>query len=911
MVTFRKLFIALFGFKNNMARCFVWVLFFLVLAGAGHAAANFSNKVSYYYTFNDTNISSSQAYDVTGNGNHSNYSNTQTLTGIAGITGQAFKLIKNSANITQNFSNITVPLITLNTAKPNDTTLAFWMVPNASAAKMIFGFEGSTDHYIYYSNFNTIQLHGSAPATGVNFDISGHPLTNNSYHLIMITFDWYAANSSIMTRLYVDCNESASASNNIGAAIYLNQFGHRTTETTYTFDGRVDNLGLWTEFLGNGTPGWCSEMLAAGHNGTELFPAGASAPTSFFEVSAQDDFNSSALTNFTANVSNASDAFFFSTTNGTIVTNITAGSGVFNVSVGSNESGGYYVEVNLNHDSSANLISAMSKLFRYFDANFSGNVSYGGINYVRTLHYQVNYTCPDWASANITTYINGSVYSSSAAVCNNVTAISNFSYLHGSELQFDLSVYFNASYLPSVNSDQSANSSFFADLVNPEVDVLNISAPEGFINASGNVSLNCVDSVFPNLTYNMTFNSADIFYDNLLNNTLQVNSTDFQDGTNTLVGVCADPFNSTSASTSLDVYVKVLALIDERDNVAFDVANISRARVYYDDNSSYYQFGGSNGSSTNFTSSTNAKLRFELLYSSGTIVTRYVDVSLNDGSDLRVCANKEGVTHYEQLIISASQRPAVLKNVFSDCLVAADYTRFAYQDAFVLKAFTIASLYYLYTYESGQQAILASLDGSISAYVNLDTIEFASEQTSVNILADSLSFQDVGNSTVQIYYLNIRNDSTALTVVIERMDTATTVLNTSSFSDPNEFIILFDYSTLAPAVNSSTLFKITLYKTADYGSSSFSRYFNPKGKSGIMNAKLAFVLSFLLTFFGLTFTISRSTFSWFGLFVLLIAMVILGFAVATWYTTVLMVLEAILLIYIGVLMWNQNYPTVT
>lgn len=357
---------------------------------------------------------------------------------------------------------------------------------------------------------------------------------------------------------------------------------------------------------------------------------------------------------------------------------------------------------------------------------------------------------------------------------------------------------------------------------------------------------------------------------------------------------------------NLDLLLTII-LIDEVDNTEFDLNQTTSARVYWDENRSYFDFKNANVTTYNSTNVTQDKLRFEFKYSDGTIITRWIDTTLIDGTNLRVCVNKEGVTHYEQLIISASQKRVVLKNLFSDCLIAADYTRFAYQDAYLLKAYTIDSLYYLYTYDEGQQVYLASVDGSVSAYINVDTLEFQQEGYNIDILSEALSFQKTDNTTIQIYYNNLKEDNTALDLAITRMDTSTEVFTTSDFTDPNEFTLYFNFATLD--VNESTLFLLELDKTTADGTTTLRRYFNTGASTGVISSGFALVISILSIVFGLTFAAARITFSFFGMFATMAAIGVCALSVAAWYITFLQVINVIILVYIITVMVTKNTAT--
>jgi len=451
---------------------------------------------------------------------------------------------------------------------------------------------------------------------------------------------------------------------------------------------------------------------------------------------------------------------------------------------------------------------------------------------------------------------------------------------------------------------------FISDLYNPVIEELRLNFTQGFIGSPVNLTLNCTDTIMTNFSYNLTFNNVTLFYGNLSNGTLQRNETASVDGTNILEGTCSDLFGTTYSNTTPTVYAKLLYLINERTGAALDLDNLSSAIAYYDDNSTAFDFKTANQTSINYTSLLHDKLRIALAYADGTIITRYVDVSLFTG-DIRICGNLDDVTHYEQLITAASQKEAILKSVYADCVVAADTTRFAYQDGYVLKAYTIDTMYYLYTYDSdGNQIVLASVDGSIQTYMDLDTIEFTQEGYSIKITKDALSFKKVGATTVQIYYDNIADDNTALSINITRMDTNTVLYTSDTFADKNTVTILFDYSTLSNITN-STLFRIDVGATSPSGYEHIRKFFNTFAKTGVIAAGLALIISFILLFGGLTFTITRATFSWFGIIIILGAIGVLTFAVSAWYITFLMAIEIIALVYVVLVMINQTYPTVS
>jgi len=449
----------------------------------------------------------------------------------------------------------------------------------------------------------------------------------------------------------------------------------------------------------------------------------------------------------------------------------------------------------------------------------------------------------------------------------------------------------------------------------PPTIAVNFTMPSEFNNDTVTVNMLCLHPFAKFIDYNLTFQDVKLYTGNTTNGTQITNTTQANDSVNYAYGNCWTEYGQAEYNYTGVVYSKNFCLIDERNNSLFDVTNLTNAILYYDDNSTAWDFKlNGNTSCTNFTGIQQDKLRLMLEYADGGIVTRYIDISLfNDTSNVRLCANYEGVTHYEQLILASTERRVIMKNIYSDCIVAGDYTRFAYQDAYLLKAYTIDSMYYLYTYDdNNRQTILASVDGSIATYINIDTLEFKRDGFRTNILQQSLAFQKTGSQEVTIYYQNLEESNDDINISIKNMDTNELVFAADSddIEDYNEFTVLFNYATLSNVTN-TTLFQINV-DTLNAGTwNTFKRYFTINGQSGIYAAGLGLVVAILLTIFGMTLTVSRLAFSWFGIFMLLGAIGFLSFAVQTWYITFLMAIEFILLVYSIIVMVNQNYPTVS
>jgi hypothetical protein len=684
------------------------------------------------------------------------------------------------------------------------------------------------------------------------------------------------------------------------------------------FDGILDEMYIWHNITGlDGGVLTADNISTLYDGGTGLFynqtdfGGGASPPpdpNTYFKIEAQDVTNGTTIYNFTATIVNSSFSESFTTHNGTVL--FTNRTGLYNITVTTSPyQQEYHIYRRSDYNGSVDLNVYMQPYNRLFNYSFSEFYYNGSINFVRDLNVSFNATCIDNSTSNILIYINGTINDTVPLTCNNATSFYYYNYTHTIEGYYNISFALNSSYRTALYNP-SINYSYLSDLYNPAVLDFNYTYPlNGFGAANTNITLRCYDNITGVMQYNLTFNGVNFYNDNASNGTLILNQTFLVNGYNNLSGVCGDYFGETVESISNLFYVKTLYLINEKNGSFFDVTNLTSARVYFDDNHTFFNFKTDNVSAVNFTTYGSNKLRFELGYEGGTIITRYLDVTLL-GDDIRVCANVQGTTHYEQLIISSLQKPVVVNNVFAQCTVAADYTRFAYQDSYLLKGFTIDSLYYLYTFEGTSQSFLASVDGSVQTYINIDTLEFNQEGYTLNILGSFLTFEPEDEGQVRIFYRNLDDSNTGLTLTITRMDTDTIIMQTSTFTDYNNFTLLFDYSTLTNVTN-STIFKVELNRTMTGGSTeSIKRYFNAQGKKGLLRAEVGIVIAILLLVFGLTFTVASLSLGWFGIGAACVSFAVLGLSIATWYITFMMAINAIVLIYLILLMIQEYYPTI-
>ncbi|QGH73201.1 MAG: hypothetical protein [Siphoviridae sp. ctjeG17] len=619
--------------------------------------------------------------------------------------------------------------------------------------------------------------------------------------------------------------------------------------------------------------------------------------TSYFQVTALNGFNGSSILNFSVLMNGTR----YNTSNGTIITTFNSTIGdLYNLTASSAEGFGYYnaTTTNYNISLSGNLIVTLTPLYT-FNVTITNYTSYGTINYTRVLNINSLYSCPSWSNASVSLWINYVVNTSTTGTCNNSTQTLTQQYAHGSEgiYRFNMSInYDNNKYI------SSKNLSFTSDLYNPTLNLTLRLNSSGFVPLVLNSTIRCYDTIINQTYINGTLNTNQLYSDNrTINNTIS-NMTVGLNGQNRLYAYCNDLFGNTT-STYNDSWVNTnLILIDERNNTLFDVNNLSAVIAYLDDNSTSYNFKTAGGSSVNFSSYNTTKLRLELTYASGTIIQRWLDPSLGS-NNLRICANREGVQHYEQIIYSASQRPIQIQSLYANCTVAQDYTRFAYTTSNSLKFYTTTMQYYLYKFVTGGKTYIASLEGTIQTPYNFDALEYALNPFDITSTGDALVFERA-NNTLYVLYRDDLAETTGARITILNTNTSTTVYDSSTFADYNHIVIPLTISSLN--YTSTDIFKITMIKTTASGTETIKRYFNIQGDSGILSSGMALIFSVALLLFGLTFVSLSATFGWFGSFMVLGAIFVLSMCIGAWYITLMMGVEAIILIFIVVFSWVRT-----
>jgi hypothetical protein len=786
-----------------------------------------------------------------------------------------------------------------------DFSISFWY--NSSGANdnsQIFGFGDTNYENVIRHEGGTDKLYFYTQGSLVNIDFST-PALNTWHHVVVIyngTGDKYAYG-------YLD-NGTAIKSNAQGTDFVSNTVcyvgrGAAVADQIFT-DGYLDELAIYKKLLTKTEIG----QLYNDGNGITFNNTVITEIIINYQTITSPIYWNTPIINLSWNVSNAQNGTMTLYKNGEvnqtifyepIGINYTEITNIF--TIGDNISYNLYLQNDTKILTQNSSIVQIQKYPINITATYTNFKTLYNLNYSRILNYSLTYVCDTLNTTKIYRMINNEINKTYNATC-------NFTIPQEIKDTFSYSIEgkYNISFLINTTEDenyknQTSTKDFISDLYAPNI-VLNYTSNSGFASPLINITMSCSDTIMSNLTYNLTFNNIQYQYRiNLTNATTITNNTISTNGNNVLIGSCEDLFTRTTETQNFNIYSKQIFLIDEILNTAFNVNNISSVKVYIDDNSTLFDFKTQNTNVTNFTSMMTNKLRFEFIYLDGTTITRYVDTSIINES-LRVCVNREGVTHYEQLIISATQRPVTLKNVYSNCLVASDYTRFAYQDAFLLKAFTISSLYYLYTNDNGN-VLLGSLDGSISSYINVDTLEFKQQAYTIETTKDIIAIETNISRIATISYLNVDSDNTYLNLSITNTKDGTLLFNYDEFTNYNNFTLYWDYSSFG--LDNDTILSASFNIIREDDSVANKKYyFTTQGGSGLILAPLAFAISFLLMIFGFTLASSRMTFGWFGIFVALAAVGLTTFAVKTWYILFLQAMEVIVLIYIVLLILKTN-----
>ncbi|MFH8038765.1 MAG: DUF2341 domain-containing protein [Candidatus Aenigmatarchaeota archaeon] len=412
-----------------------------------------------------------------------------------------------------------------------------------------------------------------------------------------------------------------------------------------------------------------------------------------------------------------------------------------------------------------------------------------------------------------------------------------------------------------------------------------------FDNTEPNVSITYVISYYfrNNITQSATFWANDITYATC-NITLNYNSTtrnfkanstvltaNLTDGRNVFNMKCVDLVgNENSLEKEENLFVKKFDLWEEWKNrlisnfTAFNSIKVKseNTNIIYDlkptsTNSFFYVYNRSENYD---------RLRFEYsFYNTADTIVRFVDLDLIP-TNTKVCILEEPTTYYSLYLLSSTIKKVGVLNAITDCIIGASRTEFLIQNSKSLIVYTTKQTYYLYNILSeSQKVFLALLDGSIAQYINLDMLQYLQVQPSFKLLPSAISVSKIGNTTLQIFYKNMRNDNTF--AIVRIFDGNEVILEINEEDNPNEISLTFDYSTVN--LNNNIL-KIEI----ETNNGIDSLFFDVGGLVGIIPVHLAIPLAIAVFIFGSTISV-RFMLGAMGLIFAIISIMILALTVQT------------------------------
>ncbi|MEE9364823.1 MAG: DUF2341 domain-containing protein [Cellulophaga sp.] len=431
-------------------------------------------------------------------------------------------------------------------------------------------------------------------------------------------------------------------------------------------------------------------------------------------------------------------------------------------------------------------------------------------------------------------------------------------------------------------------------------------------NPTGNWSKTLYQGFRNNITESYTFQFNDSFATNLscevninsnsynatfTNTTTYVYNYTLNDGTNNMTVNCTDlAGNYAYISDTSTVYTKYYMLIDEDTGLNFTLSN-ANVTVFAINNGISFDFNTENQTYFYWTSNSTDSLRFEQTYEGySDVIVRNFDVGLSYPIT-PVCAN-ELSTFAEQIFYSTENKAVYVVSQYTGCYIVSDYTQYAFETALMTFAHTIDQIYYLYIIDDDELVFLSALNGATASQVNLDVLQYNSEGFTLDASEEFLSISKLANTTFYIYYGNPDNDNTALTVTIK--NGTSTIFSVTETSDPNDFALYFDYTTIGLSSESTITVTATATKT-NGDTSTVTKALTLIGKTGDLPKELTIILSAMLVIFGVTFVSMGLVSGWFGVVTGLISVAILSFSPPSWEITFMQGIMLIITLFLGLM----------
>jgi len=718
------------------------------------------------------------------------------------------------------------------------------------------------------TNFSVI-MSGEVPGAMTGFDDFENSLDSwvnvGSGGTLSSSTEWSSwGQYSLRMRIITGIGNQAIATKSLGDFDFL--------ELDLNIPGGAGNFTIWEGDYGTGT-------LLYNQTSTGIYTNIILEITPFSNLTFHSgDFITSYVDNIRYNFIREG----YSTTNGLIITNpLSSLSKLWNFSYSSNQEPGYITRLydNINM-TTLTFQGALFPEYFIYGINYTNFTTYTGNDYVRVLSYTLDYYCPSSSPGNLTRYINGVLQNSALLTCNDMINTITRTYIHPIEGSFDIIVGILA---PNGFGYNTSSRTFISDLLPPTITGFDIIIPTGFNIPTYNVSVQCADNVFPQLTYNLTRQNTNIYVTNYSNNTIVNNALGLIDGIIPHTFACSDAFSSTSQTKNAEIQYKNITIINEKTGARFDVQNLTNAVLILQSPvlNQTLNLKTLNVTQGFLVTNITKNFRLELEYSNGDIITRDLNTNIVD-TNTPICANTDPTIHYEQFIISATTKPAIVRSNLHNCYVLADTTRFAFQNNFMAKFYTISSLYSLGTKQNGEESLLASIDGGTPTTINLDTIGFGSTLFNLNIRESQVMIRKhpTSNSTIIIYFYNPKNDNDALNIKIFYNNTL--YFESTTITSPNNITINFDFTTLG--IPDDAIFKIVFEELKTEGSTNtITTYYSLTGSSGSFPVGIALVIGVVMLISLLTMVAPSYAFGFFGILATIFGIFILALAPSVWY----------------------------
>lgn len=427
------------------------------------------------------------------------------------------------------------------------------------------------------------------------------------------------------------------------------------------------------------------------------------------------------------------------------------------------------------------------------------------------------------------------------------------------------------------------------------------------VSQTGNISVYVTDNTAINIVVNISVNGIEFWNASIANpgtagpHTFNLSSN----WINTIsVRVEDEDDNSAFYNETYTIYITNCFIVNEEDGSAYDYSdaqstgNLTEFNLFCPSTSQILDMLSEEY--VNFTYVTDDKyerIRFEQVFANtaDSVIRSFAISLLAPTINLGFIEIEQ--SFFENLVYSSASKAAVVNNLVGNCTIFADYTSYAGTNQYTASIITINMIYYLYTVQDDEQVTLASIEGSRSALINLDFLDYDEFDIDFSLLSDQLSIVPYSNKSVVLVYLNLNEDNAKMQIDI--YDNATLIFNYIETNNPNEFLVYFDWTIISLT---DDLLEVRITVTKEDGTTdTFTKYFSVSiaeyQDELEISAEVIVVLSVGLVLFGLTFVSSNQVFGFFGIIILSIGIALTTLSSGDWYVTFLQAIFIVLLLF--------------